>query len=115
MVAVVSEAPVRPGRITKVEFRHALMLGSVQAGLKSVPKPGDDGYERLKEQALHNLFEATWLVGEAAEMGIEVTRREVAHEVAQLRKTSFKSNAEYLRFLRESRYTRRDVRERVEL
>jgi len=112
MVAVVSDVPVSRGRITKAEFQHALVLA---AGRNSVPKPGGNGYERLKRDTLDYLLEGVWIVGEAAEMGIVVTRSEVAHELALIKKQSFKSEAEYRRFLRESHYTRRDMNERVEV
>jgi SurA N-terminal domain len=116
MVAVVSNVPVSRGRITKAEFQHALVLSAVQAGRSSVPRPGGNGYERLKRDAIGNLLEATWILGEAVEMGITVTRGEVAHELSFLiKRQSFKSEAEYLKFLREAHYTKRDVHERVEL
>lgn len=115
MVALVSNVPISRGRITKVEFQHALVLGAVQAGRSSVPRLGEYGYERLKKNAIDNLLEATWLLGEAREMDITVTRSEVSHAVSLLKRQSFKSRAEYLKFLREARYTKRDVHERVEL
>lgn len=115
MVAVVSHAPVSRGRITKAEFQHALVLGAVQAGRSSVPRPGENGYERLKRKAIGSLLEATWILGEAVEMGIAVTRSEVARELSLIKRQSFKNEAEYLKFLREAHYTKRDVFERVEL
>ena len=115
MVAVVSNVPVSRGRITKAEFQHALVLSAVQAGHGSVPRPGENGYERLKRDAIRSLFEATWILGEAVERGLAVTRNEVAHELSLIKRQSFKSEAEYLKFLRETRYTKRDVYERVEL
>lgn len=115
VVAVVSNMPVSRGRITKVEFQHALVLSAVQAGRSSVPRPGENGYERLKRNAIDSLLEATWILGEAVEMDITVTRSEVAHELSLIKRQSFKSEAEYLKFLREAHYTKRDVHERVEL
>jgi hypothetical protein len=115
MVAVVSNVPVSRGRITKAEFQHALVLSAVQAGRSSVPRPGENGYERLKRNSIGNLLEATWILGEAAEMGIAVTRSEVADELSLIKRQSFKSEAEYLKFLREAHFTKRDVHERVEL
>jgi len=80
-----------------------------------VPKPGEGGYERLERKAIDNLLEVIWIQGLAAEMGIAVTRRQVSSELAQIKKESFKSEAEYHNFLREARYTKRDVDQRVEL
>jgi parvulin-like peptidyl-prolyl isomerase len=114
-VVVVSNVPVSRGRITKAEFQHALVLSAVQAGRRSVPRPGENGYERLKGNAIRNLLESAWILGEAMEMGITVTRGEVAREVSLVKRQNFKSEAEYLKFLREGRYTKHDVHERVEL
>jgi hypothetical protein len=113
LVAVVSDVPVSRGRITKAEFQHALMLSSVQAGRDSVPKPGEGGYERLKERTLGFILEGLWIVGQGAEMGITVTHTEVAQRLESIKKQSFKSVAEYRRFLREAHYTNRDVHERL--
>jgi hypothetical protein len=115
MVAVVSEVPVRRGRITKAEFQHELLLEAVSAERRAAPKPGSAGYEKSKVAAVKNLLEGAWIVGQAAEWGITVTHAQISREVARIRKESFKDGAEYRRFLKETRYTRRDVNERVEV
>jgi SurA-like N-terminal domain len=114
-VARVSDVPVRKGTITTAEFRHALLLTAVSAGRRSTPKPGGNGYERLKKNAIGALLETAWVRGEAVEMDIVVTHHQVSRELAQIKRESFESEAEYHRFLRASHYTRRDVYERVEL
>lgn len=91
------------------------MLAAVQAGLDSAPRPGEGGYGRLSGDTVDSLLEAAWIRGEAVERGIALTRRQVSREVNLVKKQSFKSEAEYHRFLKESHYTRRDVNERVEL
>lgn len=48
-------------------------------------------------------------------MGIAVTRRQVSRELTLIKRESFESEAEYRRFLKEARYTNRDIYERVEL
>ena len=62
-----------------------------------------------------NLLDERWIQGQAAEMGIHVTRREVAAELAQIKKQNFESAAAYKRFLRTSHFTQADVNERVKL
>jgi hypothetical protein len=114
-VAIVSEVPARRGRVTKKEFHRGLAQAAAQAGRKSAPKPGGDGYGKLKELTIGELLDAIWIRGQAIEMGIDVTRRKISRELALLKKQAFKSEAEYHRFLKEAHYTRRDVRERVEL
>jgi hypothetical protein len=115
IVAVVSEVPGPRGRIAKAEFQHALLLEAVSAGHGSAPRPGQAGYEKSKVTAVKSLLEGAWIVGQAAEWDLSVTHEQVAREVAQDKKGAFKDGAEFRRFLRESRYTRRDVNERIEI
>jgi hypothetical protein len=112
-VAFVSGVPRGTGTITKAEFRHALVLSSVQAGLDSPPEPGRRPYEKLKTAALQSQLEGIWIVGQAAEWNIYVTRGEVKRELAWVKKEGFKSAAEFRRFLKEARYTHRDLHERI--
>jgi hypothetical protein len=114
-VAIVSEVPAGTGTITKREFNRGLVQAAAQAGLRSAPKPGGNGYGKLKELTIGELLDAVWIRGQAMEMGIDVTPRKVSRELALLKKQAFKNEAQYHRFLKESHYTRRDVRERVEL
>jgi parvulin-like peptidyl-prolyl isomerase len=115
MVAVVSDVPVGVGRLTKTEFRRALVQRAAAAGRDSVPQPGGNGYGKLRDAAVAELLDIAWIKGQAAEMGIAVTRRQIATELAQIKKDNFKSEAQYRRFLKQSHFTRRDVDERVEL
>ena len=101
--------------ITKHEFQHGLAQAAAQQGRKSAPKPGRNGYGKLKETAIGERLEYIWISGQAAEMGIGVTRRQVRRALHLLKKQAFKNKAEYNRFLKEAHYTRRDVFERVEV
>lgn len=114
-VARVSDVPRRTGTITRAEFRHSLVVAAAAEGRRAIPKPGGRGYERLMRAAVNTLLEAIWIKGQASEMHIFVTRNQVSRALARLKKQSFKSAAEYRKFLRDARYTRRDVYERVEL
>lgn len=114
-VALVSEMPAGRGTITLAEFRHQLELEAVAEGRKSAPAPGKDGYGKLKESVVFSLLETAWIYGQAAEWGISVTPGQVRRTLARVKRKSFKSEAEYRKFVRESHYTRRDVRERVEI
>jgi hypothetical protein len=62
---------------------------------------------------MKSVFEGIWIQGVAAEWGIEVTDAEVARELKKVKKESFKSGAEFQKFLKESHYTPADVHERV--
>lgn len=69
----------------------------------------------LNGPALKSMFEGIWIVGQAAEWDIAVTRRQVKSAVAEIKRENFRSVAEFRQFMRESHYTRRDVYERVEI
>jgi hypothetical protein len=114
-VAIVSDVPRTAGTITKAEFHHGLVQAAAQAGRKSTPKPGGNGYGKLKEKTIGELLDMVWIKGQAAEMGVGVTPRKVSRALVRLKNQAFKSKAEYNRFLKEAHYTRRDVRERVEV
>jgi hypothetical protein len=79
------------------------------------PGPRGDGYKRLKNRAISELIEATWIRGQAAEMGIGIRPREVARELAFFKKEAFENGAQYRHFLKEAHYTRQDVLDRVEI
>jgi parvulin-like peptidyl-prolyl isomerase len=114
-VALVEDVPSEVGEVTQARFDHALALASKSGGEKKVPKPGSAKYEELKETALNALFEAIWLQGQGEEEGVEPSEKEISEELKKLKKESFKSEAEYKKFLKESGYTAEDVNERVKL
>lgn len=111
----VSHVPDRLGAITKAEFHHALAIAAAGKRSYPAPRPGGPGYERLEHTALSSLLETVWIKGQAAEMNIVVTLGQVRRELALIKEENFRSGAEFRRFLRRWRFTRRDVYERVEL
>ena len=119
MAVIVARVPDRGGEgggiTTKKEFFHALAQAAAQAGLRSAPKPGHNGYGKLKRTAIGELLDDSWIRGQAAEMGIGVRPRQVARLTAKIKREAFRNGAEYRRFLREAHFTRHDVKERVEL
>ena len=115
VVAVVAYVPVSSGRITSAEFQRSLVQQAAAAGRDSAPQPGGRGYAQLRDDAIGELLDAVWIRGQAMEMGIAVTRRQVAKELAAIKQDNFRNEAEYRRFLRESHFTQGDVDERVEL
>jgi hypothetical protein len=96
-----------------------LVLGGVAPAPAAVPAPeqlpANVVAERLKEEALGERLNAVWIEGQAALMGIDVSARQVARELARIKEANFKSEREYHAFLRASRFTQRDVDERVRL
>jgi SurA N-terminal domain len=101
-------------KITKREFQRSLAQQAAQKGRRRAPKPRHGGYGKLKDTAIGELLDFAWIKGQAAEMGLGVTSRQIRKERRRLIATVFKSRAEYHRFLVEARYTLRDVRERIE-
>lgn len=114
-VALVESTPGDVGEVTKARFDHSVELNAAQGGLKKVPKPGEPKYDELKETALNSLLESIWIQGLAVEWGIEVTDKEIAEELKKVKKESFKTPAEFKKFLTESHYTSADLNERVKL
>ncbi len=114
-VALVTHVPDDIGSVSEADFKRALLQQAAQAKLKAAPKPGDDKYEELKEAALGELLDTIWIQGEAEELGISVTPKQIAAELAQIKKTNFKTEAEYQAFLKTSRFTKADVLARVKL
>lgn len=114
-VAIVEDVPDEIGTITEADFKRALLQQAAQDESKKLPKPGEDKYDELKEAALSELLDTIWLQGEAEELGIEVTPRQIDTELAQIKKQNFKSEAEYEKFLKTSRFTQADVLDRVKL
>jgi foldase protein PrsA len=114
-VAKVEGVPDEIATISEDEFKLALLQQVAQGGLKKPPKPGEKKYEELKEAALSELLDAIWLQGEAEELGIAVTPKEIEIELEQIKDQNFKTDAEYEKFLKTSRFTEEDVLDRVKL
>lgn len=114
-VAIVESVPDDIGTISETDFRRALIQQAASGGLQKPPKPGEKKYEELKKAALDELLDQIWIQGEAEELGIAVTPKQIATELAQIKKQNFKTAAEFQEFLKTSRFSRRDVLIRVKL
>ena len=114
-VAIVEHVPDEIGSVSEAEFKRALLQQAVQAKLKEPPKPGEDKYDELQTAALGELLDTIWIQGEAEELGISVTPKQIATELAQIKKQNFKTEAQFQQFLKTSRFTRQDVIDRVKL
>jgi parvulin-like peptidyl-prolyl isomerase len=112
-VAVIEDAPNDLGTVTEEEFQRALDQAAAQGKIKPVPKPGDKKYEELKETALGEVLDSIWIQGQAEEMGISVTPKEIAEELKKLKQKAFKTEKQYEEFLEEAKFTQADVNTRV--
>jgi parvulin-like peptidyl-prolyl isomerase len=114
-VAIVEGVPDEFGSVSKEDFDRALEQQVTQAKLKKAPEPGSDKYEELRDGALGELLEPIWIRGEAEELGVKVTDKQVEDELTQIKKQNFPTAAAYAKFLKESKFTQEDVLDRVEL
>jgi parvulin-like peptidyl-prolyl isomerase len=112
-VAVIEDAPNDLGTVSDKEFQHALVQAAAQGKITPVPKPGDKKYDELKETALGEVLDSIWIQGQAEEMGISVTPKEVAEELKKLKEKAFKTEQQYKEFLKEAHFTQADVDTRV--
>jgi foldase protein PrsA len=112
---MVQSVPDDIGSISEADFKRAVIQQAAQGGLKNAPKPGEKKYEELQEAAFSELLDKVWIQGEAEELGVEVTPKQIETELAQIKKQNFKTDAEYEKFLKTSRFTQEDVVDRVKV
>ena len=79
------------------------------------PSPEDPQYETLRDEALNDILDHAWILGEAEERGVEASDREVQEEFEPTKEQNFKTEKEYQDFLEQSCFTQEDVDERVKL
>ena len=113
--AIVEGVPDDLGSVSEAEVKRAFLQQVASGGLKKPPQPGEKKYEELQTAALGELIDAIWLQGQAEELGIVVTPKQIATELAQIKKQNFKTPAEYKAFLKTSGFTKADVLTRVKL
>jgi parvulin-like peptidyl-prolyl isomerase len=114
-VALVKNVPGEFGNVSEAEFKSSLAQQAGQAGVKTPPKKGEKKYEELKTAAMTELLQEAWIRGEAGEMDITVTKKEVETELTQIKTTNFKAKGSYQKFLKESNFTPADVEVRLEV
>ena len=114
-VALVEDAPGDAGHVSKEDFDRAFEQKVAESKLKKAPEPGSKKYEELKEGALGELLDQVWIEGEAEELDISVTDKQVEDELASVKKQNFPKQSEYDKFLKESKFTQEDVDKRIRL
>src|SRR5215212_7809135 len=72
-------------------------------------------YDSLRDQVLQLLISFKWIEGEAKEMGVKVTDKEVKASFDKQRKQAFPKDADFQKFLKESGQTEADILKRVRL
>ncbi|HET7454240.1 MAG TPA: peptidyl-prolyl cis-trans isomerase [Solirubrobacterales bacterium] len=114
-VVKVQGVPDDLATVSQKEFDRAFAQQVKGAKLKKPPAPGSKKFEEVKEATLTELIEGIWLRGQAQEMGITTTDKQVEEELAQIKKSSFPTPGSYDKFLKESGLSQEDVNDRVEL
>jgi foldase protein PrsA len=109
-------AKVDDTQISRDDFERALEQAAKRQGLRGgAPDPDDPQYEVLKNEALGDLLDSTWIQGEAEERGIEPTERQVEQQFDRIRKQNFPTEKRFNRFLNQTALTAEDVQDRVRL
>ena len=111
--AHVSGVPSEFGDISEDQVKRA--IGRQTSKEKKAPKPGSKKYEEAKEAALTEQIEGVWIRGQAEEMDISVTEKQVEDELATIKKQNFPTPSAYKSFLKKSNFTQDEVNELIEL
>jgi parvulin-like peptidyl-prolyl isomerase len=114
-IALVQSVPDDISTISEAEYKRALVQQVAAGGLKKTPEAGGKKYEELRDAALGELLDSIWIQGEAEELGVTVTPKQISTELAQIKKQNFKTEAAYQKFLKTSHFTKADVITRVKL
>jgi parvulin-like peptidyl-prolyl isomerase len=114
-IALVTSVPSEIGHISEAAYKKSLLQQQAQSGAKKAPKAGSKKAEELHKAAVGELLNAAWIFGEAEELGIELTKKEVETELAKVKKESFKTEKAFQEFLKEDHFTEEEVQKRIEL
>jgi parvulin-like peptidyl-prolyl isomerase len=114
-VAVVEDLPDDVGEVSQEEFDRAFARQMAEGKLKKEPEPGSKKFEEMKEAALNELLEQIWLQGEAEELDVSVTDKQVEDQLATIKKQEFGSEQAFQKFLKESKFTPEEVNDLVRL
>lgn len=111
-VALIKGVP--DGNVSEAEYKRSLVQKVAQASLKKTPPANSKKFEELKTTALNELLQPVWIRGEAEELGIAVTDKQLESELALIKKENFPTEKKFEEFLKTSKYTREDVDNLVE-
>jgi parvulin-like peptidyl-prolyl isomerase len=114
-IAKVTNVRSEKGEFTEADYKRYVSQLEAQGGVKKPPKAGSKKAEELHKSAVGELLNGAWIFGEAEELGIKVTPKEVETELAKIKKESFKTEKAFQEFLKESHFTEEDVTSKIEL
>jgi len=114
-IIYVQDVPDGKGNISQDDYDRSFEQTWKRGGLKSAPKKGDAQYDQVKEAAINDLLDQAWLTGEAQELDVTATDREIANELATIKKDQFPTPKAFNDFLKSSGFTMEEVKDRVKL
>lgn len=114
-IALVEDVPDGKGEISKKDYDRAFLQAWKRGGLQTAPKPDNAQFTEIKEAAINDLLDQAWLTGEASELGVAATEREVQNEFQTIRKDQFPDDAAFEKFLKDSSFSEEEVIDRVRL
>ncbi len=114
-IALVEDVPDGLGNISQEQYDRSFLQTWKRGGLQEAPKPGDAQYDQIKEAAINDQLDQAWLAGEADELGVNATDREIDAEFKTIREDQFPDEAAFQKFLKDSNFTLDEVRVRVKL
>lgn len=114
-VALVEDVPNDLGNISQKDYDVAFLQAWKRGGLQEAPARKDAQYDQIKEAAMNDLLDQAWLTGEAAELGVTASDREVENQFKSIRNDQFPNEAAYEKFLKDSGFTNEQVLDRVKL
>jgi parvulin-like peptidyl-prolyl isomerase len=115
--AHISNVPDEFANISEGKLKQTIvrLATSGEEAAKKAPKPGSKKYDELQKKAMTELIEGVWIRGQAEELGVSVTEKQVEDELAAIKKQNFPTAAAYKKFLKESKFTQDEVDQLVEL
>jgi foldase protein PrsA len=127
-IAVAALSSRQPGSASAVTVPDAPKYTKCMAAKRVQPAAGqpqqtdaqlkaacDQEYKSLQQQVMQFLISAQWIQGEAKDLGIKVTDKDVQAEFAKQKKQSFPKEADYQAFLKSSGMSQNDILLRVKL
>ena len=114
-VALVEDVPDGKGDITQEDYDRAFLQTWKRGGLQAAPEPDNAQFAQIQEAAINDLLDQAWLTGEAAELNVSATDREVQNEFQTIRRDQFPDAAAFQQFLEDSAFTEEEVLDRVKL
>jgi parvulin-like peptidyl-prolyl isomerase len=114
-VALVQNLPSDVGHISEAQYKRAALQQLERLSLKKLPKPGTKKSEELREAAMGELLTEAWVIGEAEELGITVTEKQIENEIANVKKQNFPTEKAFQEFLKTGHFTEEEVNEKIEV